>query len=924
MTENQYSPENYTGSTQFAHLHAHSIYSSLDGVASIQEYAEECVKRGWPGMAITEHGHMGSVPDLYFTFKEHGLKPIPGCFLFDQPVVTDSGIKSLGSLGPNDKVLTHKNRFRNVKNLQIRTYDGLLTRIKCWGVEDILCTPEHPFLVREVTRSEIKKSVWEDRIDIGWRKASDLFREKYHRTYSTKKSKNRNNKRKFRFYLCVPRPNGNGIKHVDISNHCFLDNHELSINNGVIESVKYIDRNSQNVGIPAQLELCPDLLWIMGLWIAKGTFKDGLSFHLGLDEYHFYERISDYFSQFGIKVTANPRNSESEKTPRQALDVNVYSTFFGRLFVSLFGVHFDKKRIPNDWLFNLSRKQSSHLLDGIYDGDAKICVDQSNLKLCNETLVWQIRILLSAIGQYSAITKVPNNNSENIGYNVRRRESGHFYYDLDDDYIYLPVYAIEHEPYTGYVYNIEVDQDNSYNVGVACHNCEIYYNDYEPKRKQLAESGVKFKSQAWRAENVELAQRINRNRHLTVLCKNQTGFENLLKLTTEAYRDGLYGAGTTQYNRIWFEKLCERKEGLIILSGCLNGPVSFELRNKEVKDREGNIIKEYSLSERLDAAVKYVKKFKEVFGEDYYIELQMPGIENDHVVFQQLVSIANHFKIKTVLANDSHYLERRDYDIQTIMMAVAQGVTVDSPDLFHVNSSEQFFKTRAELWSYFMSNKYSQVGLDVFHNSCDNSLEIVDKCQEIVLDSNPKFPRINNDAARLIETATRELKKRGWHLEQRKFNIDGRDVTYKEQMAIELQRFISKGFASYFLITEDIIKYGKSKGYIFGPRGCSVPDGLVRMADGTDKEIVNVTIGDIVLDGFGQEQKVENKFVYDVFEDIIVIECNGQKLKITSDHKLYIIRDGIVMLLKASEIKDGDELIDPSSIRIHNHENKEN
>lgn len=349
--------------------------------------------------------------------------------------------------------------------------------------------------------------------------------------------------------------------------------------------------------------------------------------------------------------------------------------------------------------------------------------------------------------------------------------------------------------------------------------CEIYYNDYEPVRRRLAIEGISVKSPAWRAENLELSQRINRNRHLTVLCKNQVGFHNLLKLTTEAYRDGLYGAGTTQYNRIWFEKLCSRKEGLIVLSGCLNGPVSFELRNKHVKDKDGNIIKEYSLSERLNAAVNYVKKFKQEFGEDYYIELQMPGIEDDHIVFQELVSIANCFKIKTVLTNDSHYLQRRDYDIQTIMMAVAQGTTVDSPDLFHVNSSEQFFKTRAELWSYFMSNKYSNVGLDVFHNSCDNTLEIIDKCEHIVLDSNPKFPRIDNDGSKLIEAATKELIKRKLHLNNRVFNIDGKDVTYKEQMSIELKRFISKGFASYFLITEDIIKYGKSRSFIFGPRG---------------------------------------------------------------------------------------------------------
>ena len=451
--------------------------------------------------------------------------------------------------------------------------------------------------------------------------------------------------------------------------------------------------------------------------------------------------------------------------------------------------------------------------------------------------------------------------------------------------------------------------------------CEIYFNDYEPKRQQLVEQGISVRSPKWRAENIELSQRINRNRHLTVLCKNQKGLENLLTLTTEAYNDGLFGAGTTQYNRIWFEKLCSKKEGLIVLSGCLNGPVCHELRYKEVKDKEGNIIVERDAKTRVQAAVDYITKFKDAFGEDYYIELQMPGIEGDHFVFEQLVSLADHFKIKTVMTNDSHYLERRDYDIQTVMMAVAQGVTVDSPDLFHVNSSEQFFKTRAELWSYFMSNPYSKVGESVFHYSCDNSLEIVDKCEFIELDGAPKYPRIDGEEQELTSIVIKELHRRGLHKSTRIFNMDGNNVTYVDQMKIELNRFISKGFASYFLITQDLIKYGKSCGRIFGPRGCSIPTENVKMSDGSNKQIIDVKIGDSVLDGFGATQNVENKFIYDVSEELIKIEFNDSSVTVTSDHKLYIIRDGVVLLLKASEIKDTDEIIDTSSDRKYDIEN---
>jgi len=828
--------------------------------------------------------------------------------------------------------------------------------------------------------------------------------------------------------------------------------------------------------------------------------------------------------------------------------------------------------------------------------------------------------------------------------------------------------------------------------------CEIYFNDYEPQRQSLVEQGIKLKSQAWRAENFALATRINRNRHLTVLCKNEVGLHNLLKLTTEAYDDGLFGAGSRKMNRIWFDKLCKHREGLIILSGCLNGPVAHELRYKELRDKEDNLIVETTRKERFQAAATWVKKFKDAFGEDYYIELQMPGIEDDYEVFWDLVGLADYFGLKTVLANDcwnpevtvqtingskrlcdirpgeyvwthknrlrevqcigkrkvrdreelygflgsqvmvctenhrlyskchetgligmkeirdispddfihvaapilpdddlkeltisdyiddprckvrdgliypfggksinpipnvieltdellwlfgiyiaeghtdkdyrlgfagndleldrfsriqeyftqfgfspsdiskvsdkgrsiricssgfsklfanccgfsvyakklpqfwtklssrqlsvlirgyvegdgcisrrsffttsfqlftdlmhafaclgvgvtpqlrpakdaiikkkdgrristrhregytgsigkagifaiglgeyfdaskvrskhhqdhhgvwiknpfkvvksdlkevwciqveddhsflvglssgnSHYIQRKDFEIQKIMMATAQGTTVDSPDLFHVNSSEQYFKTRAELWSYYASNRYCEkVSSSAFEAMCDATLEIVDKCDYIELDSNPKFPRITDDATKLTEIVMKALRMKGLDKVDRKFVIDGREVTYVQQATIELTRFISKGFASYFLITQDLIMYGKSQGWIFGPRGCSIPTEKVVMGDGSSKAILDIEVGDDVLDGFDNPQTVENKFIYDVSEELITIDYGYDSVTVTSDHKLYVIRDEIVVLLKASEIKDTDEIIDTRSDLIDNHD----
>lgn len=356
--------------------------------------------------------------------------------------------------------------------------------------------------------------------------------------------------------------------------------------------------------------------------------------------------------------------------------------------------------------------------------------------------------------------------------------------------------------------------------------CEIYYNDYEPLRKEIEDKGIKVRSSKWKAENPELSYKIGRNRHLTVLCKNETGLSNLIKLTTQAYDTGLFGMGRTQFNRIWFDKLCEFKEGLIILSGCLNGPVSHELRYTRLKDKEGNIIKERNRKECIQGAADYIKRFKSVFGEDYYIELQMPGIEaepgvpDDTKVFRDLIALADSYKIKTVLANDCHYLNREDFILQKIMMAVAQDTTINSPDLFHVNSDEQYFKSRAELYDRFINNEYSN-GIDCgkFEQMCDTTLEIADKCQKINADTNPKIPKIPNEDEQLKRIIATELRKRGLDKDTRKYLIDGKMVTYLQQATIELNRFIDKGTSSYFLITRELVQYGKSNGWPFSPRG---------------------------------------------------------------------------------------------------------
>lgn len=372
--------------------------------------------------------------------------------------------------------------------------------------------------------------------------------------------------------------------------------------------------------------------------------------------------------------------------------------------------------------------------------------------------------------------------------------------------------------------------------------CEIYYNDHELKRQKLYKNKISIKNveQGGNPDDYETSQKMRRNRHLTVLARTKVGLHNLIKLTTLAYEWGFY-----YQPRIWFNKLCEYKEGLLVLSGCLNGPVAFELRcyhrallndrhrkTKDgfVSDKDGKPFLEisHSASHYLNNAVTYIKKFKQEFGDNYFIELQMPGLHHiyDNLVFETLIELADAYKIKIVLANDSHYMQRKDFYIQRVMMAISQDLPVDSPDLFHVNSDEQYMKSRPELWATFKNNIYSKnVDDRTFEEMCDNTLLIADMIENIKIDTSPKIPNWSdiehgqNADDTLRDIVNSELQKRSLDKCDKKFLIDGKDVTYKEQADIELDRFISKGFASYFLITRDLVNFGKKRGWPFGPRG---------------------------------------------------------------------------------------------------------
>jgi len=331
--------------------------------------------------------------------------------------------------------------------------------------------------------------------------------------------------------------------------------------------------------------------------------------------------------------------------------------------------------------------------------------------------------------------------------------------------------------------------------------CEIYFNEGEKRRKEIVktlnEQNCKIKDMS-----IEDKMRYNRHRHLTVLCKDMTGYQNLLLVRAQAYKEAFYNKP-----RASLEMFKDKHEGLCILSGCFNGPMSFEI-NMAIKYLNEENKEQAKIC--LVNCKKIMKQFKEVFQDDFYVELQMPGIEGDKSLMKYLNIFAKDLGIKTAITNDSHYIKESDAKVQRLMMAIDQNTTWDSPELFISKSNSGYFKTRTELRNTFLNDGYDKVmSIDDFETACDNTLEIAEKCNEFKPDLSSKLPNIEDANTKLKKLVAIGLKKRG--LESNRVYID--------RAKIELQRIIEKDFSSYFLICRELTNKSLSIGAPVGPRG---------------------------------------------------------------------------------------------------------
>ncbi|BAN02276.1 DNA polymerase III subunit alpha [Ilumatobacter coccineus] len=281
--------------------------------------------------------------------------------------------------------------------------------------------------------------------------------------------------------------------------------------------------------------------------------------------------------------------------------------------------------------------------------------------------------------------------------------------------------------------------------------------------------------------------------HLILLAENNTGYKNLIQLSSKAFMEGYY-----YKPRMDFELLEQHSEGLIATSACLGGHVLQAL-----------------MQGRDEQALEHAARLQDIFGRDnFFIELQDHGIPEQHQTNPKLMEIAKKIRAPLLATNDSHYVHRDDHESHDALLCVQTGSLMSDPNRFKFSGTDHYLKTAAEMRYLFRE----------VPTACDNSLWIAERSNVEIEFGKPLLPNFplpegfDSDADYLTHLTMDGAKKRWGE------NIP---VEAQERLAYELKVINDMGFASYFLITWDLIKYARDNNIRVGPgrgsaAGCAV------------------------------------------------------------------------------------------------------
>lgn len=282
--------------------------------------------------------------------------------------------------------------------------------------------------------------------------------------------------------------------------------------------------------------------------------------------------------------------------------------------------------------------------------------------------------------------------------------------------------------------------------------------------------------------------------HLTLLAQDWQGYKNLMYLSSQGFLDGFYSKP-----RIDEELLFKHSEGLICLSGCMSSLSSILIRQGKIEEAEETL-----------------KRYKKVFGDRYFLEIQDHGIEEQKTINYHLQKWSNDLNIPLVATNDSHYVMENDANAQDIVICIGTGKRKADSQRMSLKKTPLYLKSPEEMKELFPQ----------FPESISNSLRIAESCHLEIHFPGPLLPRYE------VPQEFKDLSEYLRHLsyEGLKDRYNSLTKELEDRLNYELDTIISMGFSGYFIIVADFIKYARDNNIPVGPGRGSGAGSLVAYA----------------------------------------------------------------------------------------------
>ena len=298
--------------------------------------------------------------------------------------------------------------------------------------------------------------------------------------------------------------------------------------------------------------------------------------------------------------------------------------------------------------------------------------------------------------------------------------------------------------------------------------------------------------------------------HQLVLAKNDIGYKNLVKLTTVSHLEGVQGKGLFSRPCINKALLEEYHEGLIITSACLGGEIPQAI-----------------LKNRLDVARRVAQWYKDLLGDDFYLEIQDHGSPEDRIVNVEIVRIAKELDIKVVATNDSHFISCVDVEAHDALLCIQTGKLITEDKRLRYSGTE-YLKSEEEMCRLFRDH----LEADVIQDAVARTQEVADKVEEYNILGNPQIPNFPIPEGHTKESYMSEVARDGLVEKMGVSHYFELNEEYRDRMEYEIDMMHQMGFPTYFLVVWDYIKFARDKGIPVGPGRGSAAGSLVAYSMG--------------------------------------------------------------------------------------------